>query len=220
MIALTKLSEPEVLAQNRDAWTAEFTEGTDRRRYAHEQIRQKLREETHRKCAYCESRMEHVAPPHVEHILPKSKRPELVCDWNNLTAACPTCNTKKGDYYSTECPIVNPYVDDPSDHLQWAGPWLFHVTEDRGRLTVSRLKLNREMLMYQRGVHLERALSIMEMIDKNPGPVGEALRENLNAMMADDAEYAAAVRAFVDKQDGLGSGGGLTTSSVAPSGDH
>ena len=45
------------------------------------------------------------------HKLPKSKFPELVCDWENLTIACPKCNTNKGDYdLPLECPLLGPAV--------------------------------------------------------------------------------------------------------------
>jgi uncharacterized protein (TIGR02646 family) len=200
MIGLTKTEEPAVLSANKVAWTAEFVGGEDKHRYAHQDIRNALRVETYRKCAYCESRMEHVAPSNVEHITPKSVKPELVCDWKNLTLACPACNTKKGAYYSPECALVNPYADDPGAHLRWIGPMIEAVTPDRGKVTVTRLDLNRAELLYQRASEMKRALDILNRMSANPGPISEALEEDLRAMILDDAEYAAAVRALVERE--------------------
>ncbi len=200
MISLSKVEEPAVLVSNAAVWTAEFVGGTDRRRYAHEDIRNALRVETKRKCAYCESRMEHVAPGHVEHIIPKSVKPELVCQWTNLTLACPTCNTNKGNYYNTTCALVNPYEDDPDAHLRWIGPMVEAVTHDRGRTTITRLKLNRAELLYKRMSEMERALSILNQMTESPGPISEALEEDLRAMVLDDAEYSAAVRSLVEAE--------------------
>lgn len=197
VIQLSKGPEPSVLATNKVAWTAEFEAGVDRRRYAHQEIRDALIGETARKCAYCESRMEHVAPSNVEHMVPKSVRTNLVCEWTNLTLACPTCNTKKGDYYDDGCPLLNPYEDDPDDHLRWVGPMVFAVTPDRGRVTRSRLALNRSELLFQRGQRIDRARELLELIADSAPAVGRALGEDLRSMQLADAEYSAAVRAFI-----------------------
>ena len=82
--------------------------GTEPKRYAHSEIRSGLEAETYSKCAYCEGRVSDVAYTHIEHKLPKRKHPHLVCDWENLTIACPRCNTKKADYDAPECPLLNP----------------------------------------------------------------------------------------------------------------
>ena len=101
MIGLCKGCEPQVLAENRTAWTAEYAnwladrEGNEPRRYADPDIRPALEAETHSKCAYCEGRFKHVAYVYVEHKLLKRKYPKLVCAGENLTVACPVCNTHK-----------------------------------------------------------------------------------------------------------------------------
>jgi uncharacterized protein (TIGR02646 family) len=197
MIRLFKEAEPTILAANRDAWTTEFTLGLDNRRYAIEDIRNALRDETHRKCAYCESHIDHVAYENVEHILPKSERPDLVCDWPNLTLACPKCNTNKGTYYNLDCLLVNPYSDSPSVHLRWLGPMVIAITQDRGSMTISRLDLNRSGLIYRRYEALAKAQKLMVQVTNNPGPIGAAIDEDLQRMQLDEAEYAAAVRALV-----------------------
>jgi len=145
--------------------------------------------------------MEHVGPSNVEHIIPKSAKPELVCEWANLTLACPACNTKKGTYFNANCALVNPYVDDPNDHLRWIGPMIEGITQDRGRTTVTRLSLNRSELLFKRTQEIQRARDIIRQIVCHPGAIGEALKEDLRAMVQDDAEYAAAIRVQMELED-------------------
>src|SRR5260370_28142579 len=109
MIRLSKRPRPEILAQMAAAWTEEYLRAVKaggailediRYRYRHPLVREHLQIETRDKCAYCESKIRHVTPDHIEHILAKSARPDLIVDWSNLTIACPVCNHSKGDYYS------------------------------------------------------------------------------------------------------------------------
>lgn len=197
MIKLVKGDEPQVLAHNKAAWTAEFESGKDRRHYAHPEVRDALRQETHRKCAYCESHMEHVSPSHVEHIVPKSRRPELVCEWVNLTLACSVCNTNKRDYYDEECPLLNPYADHPEQHLFWVGPMVRAKTPDVGRVTVRRLDLNRSELLYKRAETIERALTIVELMETGNDAVKKALQIELDELLGESGEHSAAARAGV-----------------------
>ncbi len=44
-------------------------------------------------CSYCERRTSLA----VEHVIPKSKRPDLEREWTNFLLACTTCNSVKGD---------------------------------------------------------------------------------------------------------------------------
>ncbi len=151
MIKLVKRPQPEVLVENKERWTDEYAaykRGEDvpkaaARRYADRTVQEALKLETARKCAYCESRIEHIDYPHVEHILPKAKRPDLVCDWPNLTLACTKCNLAKDDYYEPDCELVNPYRDEIGDHLIFAGAHVYHRSNDRGLVTIDQIDLNR-----------------------------------------------------------------------------
>ena len=89
-----------------------YREGTARfdfRRaiYAHRTVRQALLEAQHGKCAFCESKIEHVAYGDVEHFRPKGgyrQRPHeplrrpgyywLAYEWANLFLACQLCNQR------------------------------------------------------------------------------------------------------------------------------
>src|SRR5262249_27227141 len=106
MIRLRKLDRPQVLEDNFDAWTAELQSAIQandpqieklKLRYRHADIKAALVEETHGKCAYCESQVRHVFPGDTEHIAPSSKRPDLTYQWTNLTLVCGVCNRNKWD---------------------------------------------------------------------------------------------------------------------------
>lgn len=79
----------------------------DRTIYAHEAVKQTLRECQHDKCCFCESRVSHVAFGDVEHFRPKAAyraapngpliQPAyfwLAYEWTNLMFACEPCNRR------------------------------------------------------------------------------------------------------------------------------
>lgn len=207
MIKLTKGHPPTILVENEAGWTAEFAAflrqddqvpDAAARRYAHQDIRDALRDETMRKCAYCEARIEHIDYVHIEHILPKARRPELVCKWENLTLACRRCNTSKGEYYEPACELINPYRDDIHAHLIFAGPFVAHRSADRGRVTISQVDLNRPELMAQRKEAIENVQRVLDLLaTQSEGPVKESLEEELDGLIGSAAEFSATTHAFV-----------------------
>jgi len=212
MIKISKLEEPEVLKNNKDSWTLQFltlhSSGETipnglKNKYKHHQIKGKIMVETHNKCAYCESRIPHVSFGDIEHISPKSYRPDLIFEWSNLTYSCEQCNrTRKRDYYNPEDPLINPYEDDPRDHLTAHGPFISHRIGDRkGELTQKILELNRTDLLAKR---LEKIQTIEMLVDKwasedNP-EYKKILEQELWKEAGDDAEYAFIVREYLFRQ--------------------
>ena len=95
-----------------------------------------------RKCAYCEGTIGDVAYTHIEHKLPKSKYPTLVCAWENLTIACPRCNTNKGNYDAPECPLLDPYIDHVEKEVAFGGPMALARGGARASATITRLTLS------------------------------------------------------------------------------
>src|ERR1700722_9410453 len=104
MIKINKLPAPAILVEKSTEWTNALLEkiskgekptDAESNRYRHAKIKQALLDETHGKCAYCESKLRHIAYGDIEHVVPKSVRPELSFDWQNLTLACDVCNTNK-----------------------------------------------------------------------------------------------------------------------------
>lgn len=76
-------------------------------RYKADDIKQKLAEIYHNKCAFCEQKIEQFS---VEHYRPKKKKDRgdgqhhdgyywLAFSWDNLLLACPKCNTPKSTHF-------------------------------------------------------------------------------------------------------------------------
>ncbi len=204
MIPLTKTAKPAVLVANEGTWTAEYVSYVSgatvpeaaKTRYRHPDVKAALRAETCGKCAYCESKIGHVAPGDVEHIAPKRVFPERVVDWSNLTLACTECNRRKGDYHEPTAPLVNPYVDDPGQHLVFLGPWVTHVPgSSSGHITRGQLALNRPDLLERRRERLEMVQALLDRHAAAPGgPLKEFLDEELQTYVAAEAEFSASTQ--------------------------
>jgi uncharacterized protein (TIGR02646 family) len=147
-----------VLAENGNVWNEEAIAAVEaalwageeprylwkKHRYAHDDVRARLRAMFHGKCAYCESQMGHVSRDHVEHYRPKGAVTEdaghpgyywLGYSWDNLLLACARCNTppgkgmqfpirgqrarRPGDPLDAECALVLDPTgdDDPEEHI-------------------------------------------------------------------------------------------------------
>jgi uncharacterized protein (TIGR02646 family) len=203
MKPLSKLPEPQILKSNGASWTAAYVSASSeeerrkRERWRHPQIKEALKLETGSKCAYCEGVVDDVSFPHVEHIRPKGKYPELAHDWCNLTTACERCNVAKSDYSEPGLELINPYVDDVLSHLRALGPMVdWSKGDQRAELTVSRLKLNRAELVAAR---TGRMLSIRSMIERwhgSEGPHREALQSAI-CLDATEGEFSQSVIWFL-----------------------
>jgi len=208
MIKLTKLNLPPDLevriaerTQRYQDLVASGEPVPDSLAYAYKsaEVKALLRTETADKCAYCESKIPHVDYGDVEHLLPKSIFPQLRYTYGNLTYACGVCNTKKGDFYSPETPLLNPYEDNPSEHLIPIGPMVMRSpTSDRGLLTEKKLALNRSELVERRMERLEAVATLLDQIARTANPIiRSVLVEQVEKECRDDQEYALVVRAFV-----------------------
>ncbi|WP_170446252.1 HNH endonuclease [Ruegeria arenilitoris] len=173
MIKLEKLPEPAPLARHKERWTTELlaaiasgnADEIKRRKskYNHADIKEQLKSETKGKCAYCESKVTVVAYGDIEHITPKSIKPELTFEWENLTFACQKCNGKK----STLEDVVDPYSDDVDDHFFFVAEFIRGRTPI-GRLTERELELNRVELIEDRCDHLKVLADTLETIANEP----------------------------------------------------
>src|SRR5947209_8328121 len=126
MIRLNKGPKPQILTENEAAWTATVANGeatpAEKARYRHPEIKEALVSETHGKCAYCESKLQHIHHGDIEHIYPKSLALEKTFEWENLTLACEICNQNKSNKDPFLEQILDPYSVEPSEHLFFAGP--------------------------------------------------------------------------------------------------
>lgn len=211
MIKLFKGKKPKVLVDNAAQWTIEYLtclnnnqkpSDTIAHRYNHSDIKTALEEETHGKCAYCESKIKHIEFGDIEHILPKKKtaRPDLYVEWNNLTLACEVCNrTNKKDYYNTQIPLINPYIDDPDDFFLFIGTIISAKCNNlRGFTTESTLDLNRSDLVVRRNERLQSVNKLLFSWSQASDPsIKNVLENELRKECAPDKEYSAFVKHFL-----------------------
>ena len=214
MIHLNHVTKPQVLLENEQVWTDEYLEwsqdrvGPEPQRYRHQQIRSALEAGTHSKCAYCEGLIKGVAYTHIEHKLPKKNHPKMVCVWENLTIACPRCNTNKGDYDEANCPLLDPYVDDVENWVAFYGSLALSRGGPRSRSTITRLDLNRMDLVYKRGQAITQLDLLLELVERAMSQLDARVQLwlDIDAMIADAAEFASACRQFLRariKESGL-----------------
>ncbi len=204
MIRLIKGPVPAVLAANAAVWTADFlayiynrqrAPDSVRGRYTHPEIKNALIEECGGKCAYCESKLRHVAPGDIDHIFPVSRRPDLIFEWSNLTLACPVCNRLKRDYYHPDEPLLDPYIEEPSEHLVFLGSILFaRPLSQAGMRTILLLELNRPELMERRNeviTSLERLVAVWHGFPA--GPSKDLVWQELQTLTSTQREYSHAL---------------------------
>jgi len=120
-----------------------------------------LRKSTAGKCMYCESKIEQVSYSQVEHIKPKKKFPELEFSWDNLGYSCQVCNTNKWEKYDETTPFIDPYNENPGDHIIFLLFYLFPKQgSERGEYTIKELDLNRANLIERRKERIDK-LTVM-----------------------------------------------------------
>jgi len=170
--------------------------------YKHRDNKEALRKSTSGKCMYCEAKIEHVGHFHVEHIKPKKKFPELEFVWENLGISCPCCNENKGDKYNEETPFINPYDENPEDHLDFFDFYIYSKNgSERGKYTELELDLNRSSLLDDRK---ERMIIIKRMIKAANITKNDLLRnqamEEIKNEAKQDKEYSAMVKSLLIAQ--------------------
>lgn len=140
---------------HKEDWTSSHLDGFKNR------LRDHLREQQHRRCAYCRLRIhENEATAEIDHIVPKDKKPLWMYDTFNLCLSCKLCNTKKGHSKKivendnmTSVPqnsdaylIVHPYLDQYSEHIELVDDMLYKGVSDKGKYTIELCGLNRYQL--------------------------------------------------------------------------
>lgn len=208
MRLIPKANCPQILLDKKADWSQEYLDyvaGKDgvpkaaATRYGHQEVKQILVLEAYGKCGYCESAVRHVSPGTIDHILPKSERPDLVVEWSNLVLACPTCNTNKGDYYSTTDPLLNPTCDQPEVHLRWCGPYVMKKgPASKGYLTIKIVDLDRVDLVIKRKVAIDKVnLLLTEWEGATNATVKSFLADEIRDLASPSAEYTGAIQNFL-----------------------
>lgn len=164
--------------------------------YKHVDNKNALTDASSGKCMYCESKLLHVSFGDVEHIKPKSRFPALEFEWNNLGFGCTKCNIAKGNKYDESTPYINPYTEDPEDHVIALGSLLKHKNgSERGELTIRDIELNRSGLIEKRQTRIDE---IGIEIDRCSRTHNETLKKiALDALLEEakqDKEYSLFVK--------------------------
>lgn len=148
---------------------------------------------------YCEAKTSHVYYGDVEHIKPKGRFQELEFNWGNLGYVCARCNGRKGDKFEMSTPYVNPYEEDPSDHILAFGSFIRpRQGSERGELTINDIDLNRESLIERRQEKIKSIETAINACFRTSNPT---LRENALAELQKeglpDKEYSLWVRSLL-----------------------
>lgn len=105
-------------------------------------LKDSLKELSHGKCAYCECSLTKESNyMEVEHFEDKTHNPDKVLDWENLLPSCKHCNVHKSTHDVIAEPIVNPFVDNPSDYL-YLQYYRYKGRDEKGNTTIAVLNLN------------------------------------------------------------------------------
>lgn len=208
MIRVNRTSKPRILAAKEAGWRTGIQVAVSpgarakaQNKYRHKKIKDALIVMFHGKCAYCESRINHIDYGHIEHFKPKSlpEYYELAVDWSNLLLACGRCNgpENKGVKFPGSAeggPLVSPTEDDPAIHFRFdfdTGTKLANVLDHskRGKTTLNVLGLNRRELLHHRSDFVKKLWAIATYYDQDADA-----RLIIDAAIMDDAEYAAFAR--------------------------
>lgn len=203
MIKLTKGPAPDWLHENRTEMTQKYLsapKGSKPSVWNRNDLKSALDRESWGKCMYCEVISADGAYPAIEHIRPREEFPDLVLQWENLGWACTRCNTNKSSYWSDhkDLQLLNPYVDEPDDHIEHAGPLVVgRLDSQRGQNTVRRLKLNREVLFTEKAKRLQDMDARLQAWSNEPDGEKRSVREDdIRDLLTCEAEYSASLRAF------------------------
>lgn len=107
-----------------------------------EWLKDSLKTLSYGKCAYCECSLSKESNyMEVEHFEDKKHNSDKVMDWDNLLPSCKHCNGHKSTHDVVAEPIVNPFIDNPSDHLYFQH-YRYKAKDTKGDKTISVLDLN------------------------------------------------------------------------------
>lgn len=175
-----------------------------RTNYKHPKNKEALVDASYGKCMYCESKIGHVYSGDIEHIKPKSRFPQFKYDWDNLGFVCSKCNNAKRDKYDDRTPYINPYNEDPAEHLTTLGAFLKHLPgSTRGEVTTIDIELNRPDLLEKRQDTLKQISLFIDCYRNLPdSPFKQSLLEQICSYAANDKEFSLVIEGLL-KSEGL-----------------
>lgn len=118
MIKLDRSQKPDFLTDDKVCELTEEFKLTQKNVWNNEHIKKALLLSSYGKCAYCECSLTAESNyMEVEHFEDKKNNPDKVVIWENLLPSCKKCNGSKSIHDVLAKPIVNPYEEDPKNHL-------------------------------------------------------------------------------------------------------
>jgi uncharacterized protein (TIGR02646 family) len=169
--------------------------------FASDEVRTALTELFRGKCAYCEQPLPASALV-VDHFRPRAGAVGLdgsfslehywwlAYEWANLYASCPECSLLKGLRFPVEgerqsrrreptdrALLLDPCTDDPEQHLVFLDDGRVATLDERGRVTIEVLGLNRSSLVAARLAALHELRTEPEAVFDPAGPFAALRRQ-------------------------------------------
>lgn len=142
MIKLDRESKPDYLSDEKVIELTDIFKSTKSSVWNNDNIKTPLLNSSHSKCAYCECSLTSESNyMEVEHFEDKNHNADKVVIWENLLPSCKKCNGSKGTHNVLNEPIINPYIDDPKDHLSLR-LYRFRGKTEKGNCTIDVTNLN------------------------------------------------------------------------------
>lgn len=142
MIQLVRKDAPDELTAQFVQEKTELFKKTKESVWNVDWLKDKLKELSNGKCAYCECALDKESNyMEVEHFKDKSDYPDSVLKWDNLLPSCKHCNGHKSNHDVVKEPIVNPFEDNPNDHLYFQ-LYRYKAKDAKGQCTIEVLDLN------------------------------------------------------------------------------
>jgi len=160
-----------------------------------------LRRLAHRKCAFCESKLELTAYLEIEHYWAKTLRPEQAFDWPNLFPVCRLCNNAKSDTDHGGL-LVRPDVQNPETIL-WLNPDSGRLEASAGatesdcarvKRTIDLCDLQRGTLCDERIVTMEAVIHWLERVSEQHGVLDARLRKEWDRLTKPTTPYKFVIR--------------------------
>ena len=193
------IGEASPEAKDKDHWEKDCLKEFKRR------LRASMLPKQNYRCAYCRLELHpNEITPEIEHIVPKSLKPNWMYEQFNLCLSCKLCNTKKGHVKKTlvdesvdvmprdseSYEMIHPHLDKYSENIEFVGDVLYRGISEKGKYTIWLCELNRYEVAAARAMELIRQSVINEtkiilmLMEKG----NEALVDDMNDFLEDIKE--------------------------------
>lgn len=163
-----------------------------------------LKKASHEKCAYCEDKFLSSSFARIDHIKPISDFKEMKYDWHNLAFSCERCNSIKSNKYDKDCPIINPYDEDPEEHIMAFGGKIDPKNNSKkGQRTISReygLDLNRTELLENRRERMRLIENGIELAKRCGTNELRAVITTLENEALPDKKYSLCIMSYLEAE--------------------